>query len=212
MTTAESEAREQGHGNQGQRHGASIMSSSEIVFETEWFNIERQTYDDIEALEGKPFYRINAPDGVMVLAVTESDQLVMVEQFRPAIGQHTLELPAGARDSNETPEETAARELYEETGYVCKSLTSLGVGRLMASRLNAYQYPFLGLGAKLDSSYVAREDIKVRLVYPQELKELAVNQGFGQYAALALMVLADWKIGTSLTQPERTAQRVIRNE
>ena len=72
----------------------------------------------------------------------------------------------------------------------------------MASRLNAYQYTFLGQGATLDASYIAREDIKVCLVSPQKLKELAVKQEFGQYAALALMVLADWKMGTSLTQPE----------
>ena len=188
------------------------MSSSDVVFETEWFNIERQTYDNIEALDSKHFYRINAPDGVIVLAITDNDQLVLVEQFRPAIGVRTLELPAGARDTDETPEQTAARELYEETGYVCRSLTSLGVGRLMASRWNAYQYPFVGQGAMLDSSYVAREDINVRLVSPQEFKELAVGQEFGQYAALALMVLADWKLGTSLTQPDRMEHKVTRNE
>ena len=188
------------------------MSNTEVVFETEWFNVERQTYDSIDALDGKPFYRINAPDGVIVLAITDDDQLVLVEQFRPAIGVRTLELPAGARDPDETPEQTAARELYEETGYVCRSLTSLGVGRLMASRLNAYQYPFVGQGATLDTSYVAREDINVRLISPRKLKELAVSQEFGQYAALALMVLADWKIGTSLTQPDRMEHRVIGNE
>ena len=183
------------------------MTSSDIVFETEWFNVERQTYDDIEALEGKPFYRINAHDGVIVLAITENGQLVMVEQFRPAIGQHTLELPAGARDFYETPEETAARELYEETGFVCKSLTSLGVGRLMASRLNAYQYPFLGQGAMLDSSHVASEEIKVRLVSPQQLKELTISHEFGQHVALALMVMADWMVGTSLITTETNSAR-----
>ena len=188
------------------------MTSSDIVFETEWFNVERQTYDDIEALEGKPFYRINAHDGVIVLAITENGQLVMVEQFRPAIGQHTLELPAGARDFNETPEETAARELYEETGYICDSLIPLGAGRLMGSRFNAYQFFFLGLGARLNSPHVPKENIQVRLVLPEELKRLTLNQEFVQYTALALMVLADWQVGTSLTQPERMAQRMIRNE
>jgi 8-oxo-dGTP pyrophosphatase MutT (NUDIX family) len=179
------------------------MTSSDIVFETEWFNVERQTYDDIEALGGKPFYRINAPDGVMVLAMTGRNQLVMVEQFRPALCEHTLELPAGARDPDETPEQTAARELYEETGYVCESLIPLGAGRLMGSRFNAYQFPFLGLGAKLSSSHVPRENIQVRLVSPEELKRLTLNQEFVQYTALALMILADWQVGTSLTQPER---------
>ncbi len=115
----------------------SLMDNAEIVFETEWFNVERQAYDGVKALQGKPFFRINAPDGVLVLALTESKEIILVKQFRPALGQHTLELPAGAVEPNETSVEAAARELYEETGYVCKSLMQLGTGHLMASRLNA---------------------------------------------------------------------------
>ena len=91
--------------------------------------------------------------------------------------------------------------------FVCKSLTSLGVGRLMASRLNAYQYPFLGQGAMLDSSHVTREDIKVRLVSPQHLKELTISHEFGQHVALALMVMADWMVGTSLITTETNTAR-----
>ena len=72
----------------------------------------------------------------------------------------------------------------------------------MASRLNAYQYAFLGTGAKLHPSYVGREDMEVNLVSPEELKKLVLNQEFVQHAALALLVLAEWKTGTSLIQPE----------
>ena len=177
------------------------MGRGEIVFETEWFSVERQPYDGIEALQGKPYYRINAPDGVMVLALTESNEVILVEQFRPAIGQSTLELPAGAVDPHETPLEAAARELHEETGYVCKSLAPLGQGRLMASRFNAYQFPFLGTGATRHPSYVSKEDTQARLVSPAELKKLVLSQQFLQYAAFAVLVLADWKVGTSLTRP-----------
>ena len=178
------------------------MDASEVVFETEWFNVERQSHDDIEALQGKPYYRINTPDGVIVLALTPSNKIVLVEQFRPALGRHTLEVPAGAVDPHETPAEAAVRELYEEAGYVCESMTQLTNGQLMASRLNARLFSFLGVGATRHPSYVPKEDIKVHLVSPAELKQLALSEQFGQYAALALLVLADWKAGASLTRPE----------
>ena len=186
------------------------MDASEVVFETEWFNVERQSHDDIEALQGKPYYRINTPDGVIVLALTSGNKIVLVEQFRPVLGRRTLEVPAGAVDPHETPE--AARELYEEAGYVCESMPGrqlwrclqmqLTSGQLMASRLNARLFSFLGVGATRHPSYVPKEDIKVHLVSPAELKHLALSEQFGQYAALALLVLADWKAGASLTRPE----------
>ena len=178
------------------------MDTPEIVFQTEWFSVERQSYDDIEALQGKPYYRINAPDGVIVLALTPDNRIVLVEQFRPALGRRTLEVPAGAVDPHETPVEAAVRELFEETGYTCESLTQLSSGQLMASRLNARQFSFLGAGATRHPSYVPKEDIKVNLVSPAELKRLTLSEQFGQYAALALLVLADWKAGASLTRPE----------
>ena len=178
------------------------MDTPEIVFQTEWFNVERQSHGDIDALHGKPYYRINAPDGVIVLALTPGNKIVLVEQFRPVLGRRTLEVPAGAVDPHETPEEAAARELYEEAGYVCENMSQLTSGQLMASRLNARLFSFLGVGATRHPSYVPKEDINVHLVSPAELKQLALSEQFGQYAALALLVLADWKAGASLTRPE----------
>ena len=178
------------------------MDTSEVVFETEWFNVERQRHDGIKALQNKPYYRINASDGVIVLAMTLDNQIILVDQFRPALGYRTLEIPAGAIDPYESPEEAAARELYEETGYICENITPLKNGQLMASRLNARLFSFLAVGAVLDPSYVSKEDIKVLLVSPSELKEYILSNQFGQYAAIALLVLADWESDLSLTRPE----------
>jgi len=50
---------------------------------------------------------------------------VLIENSRPTVGEILLELPAGTRESGESPETTAARELIEETGFRAASLTKL---------------------------------------------------------------------------------------
>lgn len=61
-----------------------------------------------------------------VVAVLPDGKILMVRQYRNAIGRDTLELPAGARDSKEEPYEVcAARELEEETGYRCENIEYL---------------------------------------------------------------------------------------
>ena len=174
------------------------LDTSNIVFKTDWFEIERQD----EQSNGEPYYRINAPDAVLILAMTEQSEIVLVKQFRPAIENETLELPAGEINSDETAAEAAARELWEETGYICQELKELSVGRLMASRLNARQYAFFGSGADLDRNYVSQEITDVVLASPTEMKRLVLSGDFQQFAGLALLVLADWRHGTLLTQPD----------
>ena len=65
--------------------------------------------------------RSNATGVVVLLAVTDQDELVLVEQFRPPVGSTVIELPAGLvgdlDDREESVLDAAERELLEETGY-----------------------------------------------------------------------------------------------
>ena len=60
-------------------------------------------------------------DGVGIVAILEKPsgpELLLQKQFRPPINKVVIEVPAGLVDEGETAEESAVRELREETGYV----------------------------------------------------------------------------------------------
>ena len=72
----------------------------------------------IEASDGETFTRtmVRHPGAVVVVPVDE-DEVILVRQYRAAVGRALLEVPAGKRDvDGESPETTAARELEEEIG------------------------------------------------------------------------------------------------
>ena len=65
-------------------------------------------------------------DWVLVIPRTADGQVVFIRQFRHGVRQVVLEVPGGLVDKGESPEETAARELREETGYAAGSFRYLG--------------------------------------------------------------------------------------
>ena len=67
------------------------------------------------------FLRLDCPDWVNVIAVTEAGLMVLVEQYRHGTDEMTMEIPGGAVDPGEAPAVAAARELEEETGYRARS-------------------------------------------------------------------------------------------
>ena len=58
-----------------------------------------------------------APDGVVVVPITERDEIVLVRQFRHAVRTWTWELPRGATEPGSTPGAALHGELLQEIGY-----------------------------------------------------------------------------------------------
>lgn len=63
--------------------------------------------------------------GVAIIVITDDNSLVLVKQYRKAVEDFVLEIPAGKLEVNEEPRETAIRELREETSLEAKKLTYL---------------------------------------------------------------------------------------
>jgi 8-oxo-dGTP pyrophosphatase MutT (NUDIX family) len=66
--------------------------------------------------EGR-FVYLDTGDWVNVVALTDDDHVVMVEQYRHGLAVVTLEIPGGMVDPGEGPLEAGLRELQEESGY-----------------------------------------------------------------------------------------------
>jgi len=62
---------------------------------------------------------------VAIVALVRPDAVVMVSQYRHAVAEWLLEIPAGTIEEGEDPEWCAARELEEETGYAAERLRRL---------------------------------------------------------------------------------------
>ena len=69
---------------------------------------------------------IDHPGGVAVVAIDENDNVLTVKQYRYAFQTVLEEIPAGKLERGEDPAAAARRELSEETGASCETLTSLG--------------------------------------------------------------------------------------
>ncbi|MCB9640170.1 MAG: NUDIX hydrolase [Myxococcales bacterium] len=73
------------------------------------------------------FVIVDCPDWVNMIVLTPEGQVILVEQYRHGSQSLSLEIPGGMVDPGESPEETARRELAEETGYTCEQWYNLGV-------------------------------------------------------------------------------------
>ncbi|GIU99715.1 MAG: ADP-ribose pyrophosphatase [Actinomycetota bacterium] len=99
---------------------------------------------EVHALPGGEHDVVRHPGAAGVLPITPAGEVLLVRQFRPAIGQHLVEIPAGLLDQREEDAlSCAARELREETGYRHRTIEFLGGYYSSAGFTDEYVHLFL---------------------------------------------------------------------
>ena len=133
-------------------------------------------------LEVDPYYVLEYPDWINVVAVTDRDEILLIRQYRHGIGQTVLELPSGIVDRSESPSQAARRELLEETGHSVGRLELTGVLSANPATHDNRTHCFLATGCR--SVAAPRpdptEDLELVRLPLAELRDLTLRGGLLQ--------------------------------
>ena len=170
------------------------ITKSEVAFEGRVFNINRETFDYPTGSLTREF--VAHPGAVAVVAVDDTNRVLMVSQYRHPVRQVLWEIPAGLCDVVGEPRiETAKRELLEETGYVAQNIeplieffTTPGGNDEMISVFLAQDLKFVGHDLDLEGEEI---DMGVQWVPLNEaLQSVLESKIKSPTATVGLMALA----------------------
>lgn len=136
---------------------------------------------------------------VTILPIDEHGRVWVVKQYRHAINDELLELPAGTLEEGEEPAECAHREIQEEIGMAAGKLQKLGQFFLAPGYSTEFMH--LYLATELYASELpADEDefLIIERIPLQEVISMAINSQILDGKTLAALLLAAPLLGISL--------------
>lgn len=169
------------------------MSDPTTLFASRWLILQQRGHWEFVR-------RPHANAAVGILAITEEEKVILIEQFRIPVQCPVIEIPAGLvgdepEFAGESLAATAARELEEETGFTASSISLLLASPTSAGMTSEITYLFLATGLKQEHSGggVAGESIIVHQIPLAHLRSWLAEQeqqgkaiDFKIHAALAV--------------------------
>ncbi|MCC8423347.1 NUDIX hydrolase [Mucilaginibacter sp. UR6-11] len=144
-----------------------------------WFPLVKHTVKLANGNVIDDYYFSPLGDVAQVLPITKNNEVVLVKQYKHALGEVLLELPGGMQQKNKSIIASVLNELEEETGIraTAGQLISLGKIANNPTKLNQVTYGFIIFDAEFNAAQKLdpTEDIQViTLPAPQVLK-MAIN-------------------------------------
>ncbi len=95
---------------------APLPTEPELLLQAKRFRVVRVTQT---LADGSRHVRdvVVHPGAVCIVPITAAGEVCLIRNYRVAVNEALIELPAGTIDPGEDPAQTARRELLEETGY-----------------------------------------------------------------------------------------------
>ncbi|MEX2375294.1 MAG: NUDIX hydrolase [Dehalococcoidia bacterium] len=166
---------------------------SDLLAESGYLSFRRDTVRFPDGHEAERVV-VGHPGAVALIVVDDTDRWLLVRQYRHAARHTLLEIPAGTRDHGEAPEETAAREVREETGFAAGRLERIG-GMWMVPGWGEEYIDFF-VASELQPSPLPQDDDE----YLSEPVRMALDE---VYAAVDCGEIQDAKTIAALTLYER---------
>jgi len=132
-----------------------MAEKSEVLLTAQKFRVVRET---ITTPSGKTKSReiVRHPGACVIVPLLDDGRVCLIRNWRVAVNQTLIELPAGTLEPPETPGKTAERELIEETGYRAQQIEFLHAFFLSPGILDEKMYLYLATG--LTAGETAREE------------------------------------------------------
>lgn len=137
--------------------------SSEYIFNDTWLKARKDVCQRPDGKIVAPYYVMEYMHWATALCITEDEKIIMVKQYRHALGEVCIELPGGCVDEGESYEAAIQREALEETGYQFTNCVYLGDTSPNPSTNNNLMHMFLLTGGKKikEQQLDHNEDIEV---------------------------------------------------
>jgi len=138
------------------------------------------------------YYVVERFDYVVIVALTEEQQVLTVRQYKHGVGRIIRELPAGYIEQGEEPLLCAHRELREETGYEAQQMVPLGVFAASPSASCHRAHIFLATGLRLAGEQMLDANEKIA-VEPMDLaaavEALTANRDLADLSSTTALLL-----------------------
>lgn len=166
------------------------LIKSEILLQGRAFKVKRDYLKTPDGRETK-LEIVEHGGSVVLIPIDQEGNLLFVRQYRHAVGEDLLELPAGTRDGEEPFEVCAAREIREETGLEAGELQKLGEFYLVPGYSTEFMAVFLATDLK-ENPLQADEDefLQVEKIPLKQAVEMAERGQIQDAKSLAALLLA----------------------
>jgi len=163
----------------------------EVLYQAKRFRVERVTQ---ESADGSQHAKdiVRHPGAVTIVPLLDDGRICFVENYRVAVGERLVELPAGTLEPQEGPLKTALRELAEETGYRAAHLEHLATFCMSPGILDEKMYVFTASGLTAgEMALEPGEDIRVLRLSWQEALEMVRDGRIHDAKSVAALLYYD---------------------
>lgn len=172
--------------------------SSAYLYKATWFTIRKDRCETPEQKIVDPYYVYEFPTWVTAVALTENNEVIMVRQYRHALGETIMEVPGGCVDDTDPSLQAAIeRELLEETGYAFTDYEYLGKISPNPSTNDNLMHMYIARGGRKvqEQQLDHNEEIEVYVFSIEEVKQMLKENKILQALHVTCLFYALHKLG-----------------
>jgi len=157
------------------RRKTALINRSETVYKGKLFSFVTEDVTLPNQARAEMAW-VRHPGSTAIVPLLNDGSVVMTLQYRHAVREYLLEIPAGTLDPGETPLDCARRELEEETGYVASELTKLARVFILPAYSNEKIHVYLARGLTATRQNLDKDEIIEVVKYTRKQLTEMINK------------------------------------